>query len=254
VCASYNIDELEDIFQFCVTHGFKQLSIGPLNTHDKKLLPNVKKKQSFLNFIEKYKKYKSPLLVVRSNTNSFFQDEIDIDNTINDKNSLLDYFHKTEMENNAEQKPQNIQSNFEQFQIECTAHDNARPIGVTNWKEYYTLLCESLKKKSKILLPYCTTPWLFIVMGIDAGIITPCCVIANRLLGSNVQIQKNTFLAADADNFDHYYNSKYMVSLREALLGNGKIPEICKLCKSQQRYASLNFIFGSSTFRVEFMK
>jgi hypothetical protein len=244
VSASYNIDEIENIYRFCNNHGFEQLNIGPLGYHDKRLLPSVSRKNFLSTFLEKYRESKLPVVVARSGIDSYFQDLYPENETVRTNSDLLAYYKN--LENNAKTSPVKLNApslNFSTLDVNFPGKVLQNQVYANDWKEHYTFLSSQLISKIDIQVPYCIAPWYNVVVSTATGIFSPCCIFACRFNGPVVQeIRENTVIGSDFLSLDKYYNSDYMQSLRHSMFNEEFLPQICKNCKSYQRLFGLNFV------------
>jgi hypothetical protein len=244
VSASYNIDEIEDIYRFCNNHGFEQLNIGPLGYDDKRLLPNVSRKNFLSTFLEKYRESKLPVVVARSGIDSYFQDLYPENETVRTNSDLLAYYKN--LENNAKKSPGKLNGpslNFSTLDVNFPGKVLENQVYANDWKEHYTFLSSQLIRKIDIQVPYCIAPWYNVVVSTATGIFSPCCIFLCRFNGPVVQeIRENTVIGSDFLSLDEYYNSDYMQSLRHSMFHEEFLPQICKNCKSYQRLFGLNFV------------
>jgi hypothetical protein len=244
VSASYNIDEIENIYRFCNNHGFEQLNIGPLGYHDKRLLPSVSRKNFLSTFLEKYRESKLPVVVARSGIDSYFQDLYPENETVRTNSDLLAYYKN--LENNAKKSPGKLNGpslNFSTLDVNFPGKVLENQVYANDWKEHYTFLSSQLIRKIDIQVPYCIAPWYNVVVSTATGIFSPCCIFLCRFNGPVVQeIRENTVIGSDFLSLDEYYNSDYMQSLRHSMFHEEFLPQICKNCKSYQRLFGLNFV------------
>lgn len=243
VSASYNINELEDILLFCKNNKINELNIGPIQTNDKRLLPHISNRNKFVEFLNKHKKSRAPIVVARSAVDLYFQDSHLSTDTINTVENI-----KTFCDNLSEKQLQPFHKNtgWKKYYIDdtVTAHETIPTPHCNNWLEYYSELCSRLVKLCKIDLPYCLNPWYFIVFGLDTNTFAPCCVISSKFSTKYSEIEKNTFLSSDFESIHQYINSHYMMKFKSSMYNSGLLPEVCKECKSYQRYNLLNFVLS----------
>jgi cyclic pyranopterin phosphate synthase len=244
VVGSYNLQDVEQIYNFCKHNSFVEMNITPLITHDKRLLPNVCKKEMLQNFLNSKRDAVNPKVVAKSGIDLFFQSEFSNEETITTATQLNEYYKQAELaQHSSGQNTTQTSSDFAAFDLRPP--ENVPSFEFSSWRPYYNFLCDRVRKFNKIILPYCLAPWYFVIMSLDEGILAPCCVLSNRIVGKNrINLKRNSFLASDALNLHAYHNSEYMISLRSSLLRQDNICSICNTCKSNQRYGNLHYVFS----------